>query len=522
MRTKTLLVCALVSGCAGRYHTELVGHGTAIVQPRTEVAASAEAAPWSVGGGGIHLAPGTYDLAMAFDVPRAQEVEWSVSCPGVQVNGIAGETFERYRERRIAEMREQVRRERERAAAVTSAVVGAFAPRAGASGRVGPVTVEGSAGVNPDAVGAAVAEHAIPDDVMLPAGDVGRGRLAKNVHVTTTSPGMCVVTAIADDPSVYGSYQVTRIRDLDAEARIAIMTERSAAMSVRTKFRARLVAHGADAEIRQREQRAAIEARFALEARANAEREARLRARATLEEQWRRDALVARYALRGRCEGHGAEARRPEPIPEEQRIAAEAKARLHVDIEQRRLDIALHARTSLRDRWTRFGAIARPPMPELLAENPGPPPFEGAIWIHGKWTWRNGQWTWVAGGWADPDVFTEVGGDGPVEVVEDGGTIVDDLVDFGLGVGVGVGAGAARGSVRDHRTKPARERLRDHRTPTRSNIRDHRSTENRETFTPSRSDPPPARTDDSRRDDEKRGNGDSKDDRGPMIRDHRR
>jgi hypothetical protein len=536
MRIRTLVVCALVSGCAGRYHTEFVGHGTAIVQPRTLVAAgSAPAqsdeiaarsqAPWAVGGG-IQLPAGTYDLAMSFDIPRAQEIEWSVSCPGVQQSGIAGETFEHYRERRVAELREQVRRDRERTAAVTSAVVNTFAPRVVASGQAGPVTVHGEARVNGDAVGEAVAEQAIPDEVMLPIGDVGRGRLAKNVHVTTTGAGMCVVTAIADDADVLATYRVTRVRDLDAEARVAVMSKRSSALSVRGKLQARLVAHGADAELRQREERAAIEARYAAEAKVQVEVDARAQIRMEQEEQWRIMALHARAQLRGRCEGHGADPERRRRIADEERIAEEARARLQADVEQRRLELALGARASLRDRWTRFGAIARPPMPELLAENPGTAPFEGAVWVDGKWVWTNGRWTWVAGGWSDPDVFTEVGGDdGHVEIVEDGGSVIDDPI-IDLGVGVGVGVGAAREAVRDHRRqRPKREQFRDHRdgrSPRNGNVRDHRS-ETRETWTPTRNDPPPSR-DDHKRDDERRGDksDDKDDDRGRFTRDHRR
>ncbi|MFN0251208.1 MAG: hypothetical protein ACKV2T_30310 [Kofleriaceae bacterium] len=524
---------ALVSGCAGRYHTEFVGHGTAIVQPRTLVAASnapaqpdevvgRSQAPWAVGGG-IQVPAGTYDLALAFDVPRAQEIEWTVSCPGVQQSGIAGETFERYRERRVAELHEQVRRDRERTAAVTSAVVGTFAPRVVASGQAGPVTVHQEARVNADAVGDAVAENAIPDEVMLPIGDVGRGRLAKNVHVTTTGAGMCVVTAIADDADVLATYRVTRVRDLDAEARLAVMATRSAGMSVRAKLQARLVAHGADAELRQREERAAIEARYAAEANAHAE----LEIRTEQEEQWRIMALHARAQLRGRCEGNGADPDRRQRIADEQRIAEEARVRLQADIEQRRLELALGARTSLRHRWTRLGAIARPPMPELLAENPGIAPFDGAVWIDGKWVWMNGRWTWVAGGWSDPDVFTEVGGDGHVEVVEDGGSIIDDPI-IDLGVGVGVGVGATREAVRDHRRpRPKREQFRDHRdgrSPRNGDVRDHRS-QTRETWTPTRTDPPPATRDDHKRDDERREDkrDDNKDDdRGRFTRDHRR
>ena len=154
MRTTSLFVCALVSGCAGRVHTEFVGTGTAIVQPRTEVAASSAVseAPWAVARG-MQLPAGSYELAMAFDIPRAQEVEWTISCPGVSLSGIAGETFESYRARRLAEMREQVRRDRERVSAASGAVIGTFAPRA----VVGAPGVRVEATVNADAAGAAIA-----------------------------------------------------------------------------------------------------------------------------------------------------------------------------------------------------------------------------------------------------------------------------------------------------------------------------------------------------------------------------
>lgn len=540
MRSPTLVVCVLVAGCAGRYRTEFVGHGTAIVQARGDAVAPAAAeapaqpdevtaraqAPWGTGRG-IQLPAGTYELAMTFDVPRAQQIEWTIACPGVQQSGTTGETLARYRERRLAELRAQVQRDRERTATVTSAVVGAFAPRVVASGTAGPLGVHAEARVNGDAVGDAVALSAIPDDVVLPADDVGRGRLAERVHVTTTGAGMCVVTAIADDASVYGAYAVSRVRDLEAEARQAALAERTAAMSVRTRLQARLVAHGADAELHQRQQRAEIEARYAAEAKARADLELRMAQRAELEETWRIEALHARAALRGRCVGHGADPERRQRIAAEQRAATETEARLRVDLEQRRLELALHARTSLRDRWVRFGAIPRPPMPDPLDETPGAPPFDGAVWIAGQWTWLDGRWSWTAGGWSDPDVFTEVGGSGPVEVVEGDATIVDDVIDVAAGVGALLGG--TRQTVRDHR-RAERERVRDHRTPTRSShIRDHRSPEHREIFTPTRSDPPPRET---KRDDEKRADrndskGDDKrdserksDDR--FSRDHRR
>ena len=39
--------------------------------------------------------------------------------------------------------------------------------------------------------------------------------------------------------------------------------------------------------------------------------------------------------------------------------------------------------------------------PPMLVEDPGPPPFYGAIWTGGYWVW-DGQWVWAAGRWMAP------------------------------------------------------------------------------------------------------------------------
>jgi hypothetical protein len=527
-----------VTACAGRYHTEVVGQGTAIMQPRTETAAVASAgnpvAPWAVGKG-ITLPQGTYDLALWFDVPRAQIVDWTVTCPGVELSGRAGEEFEDYRARRLAEINAQRERDRQRVATVTSAVVGSVAPRMHGYGHVetptGTVTVEGDAQVPAGAIGGAVAAHAIAsptnvgraaspeavrrsiDDVVeLPPGDIGRGRLAHTVHVVTKGDGVCAVTAAADDANVMGSYQVTRIRDLDAEARLRVMATNSAAMTVRGKLQARLVAHGADPHALERRRAAEAEARLRIEAEARAKVEARLEVEAQAEAHVRSVSMEARYALRGRCVRQGADPERRTRIAlqeqavarqtqETYRIDAEAHARLALDLEQRRLDLALRARTDLRTRLVALGAIPRPPMPALLAEEPGDPPFPGARWTPGRWVWMNGHWEWQAGYWSDTSHFEEVG---------------SSQVYIGVGTGVGVGVSTDFfDPIRDHRTE---DRVRDHRTDSSSNVRDHR-TESRDTQIRDHRREEPRSSEPTVRDhrDNKKD-----DDRDTKIRDHRR
>ena len=86
-----MVVIALmsVSACAARQQTGLVGQGTAFVQPRDAEASQEPATahpPWAIGGG-MQLARGSYELALWFDIPRAQVVDWTVTCPGVEVTG---------------------------------------------------------------------------------------------------------------------------------------------------------------------------------------------------------------------------------------------------------------------------------------------------------------------------------------------------------------------------------------------------------------------------------------------------
>ncbi|MBA3818169.1 MAG: hypothetical protein H0X17_04710, partial [Deltaproteobacteria bacterium] len=117
------------TACGGRYRTELVGHGHGSVAARGTIGATtttdAVAAP---GAGGIQLPQGTYDLALRFDIPRAQVIDWKLGCPGVEVAGQVGESFDAYRERRQSELAAQLERDRARAAVATTMVVEAIAP----------------------------------------------------------------------------------------------------------------------------------------------------------------------------------------------------------------------------------------------------------------------------------------------------------------------------------------------------------------------------------------------------------
>src|SRR5262245_43991720 len=107
-----VLVCA----CASHFKTEVVGGGAAVIRARG--AANSEASS------GVQLARGQYDFALHFDLTRAQVVEYTVACPGVEQHGSIGETFEAYRQRRLAQLRAQREQDRKNAAAATSLVVG--------------------------------------------------------------------------------------------------------------------------------------------------------------------------------------------------------------------------------------------------------------------------------------------------------------------------------------------------------------------------------------------------------------
>jgi hypothetical protein len=495
---------AAIAACGGRYRTELVGSAGATVALR--------GAPVGAGGGtGIQLPAGTYEVAMRFEIPRAQVIEWRLACPGAEAAGTAGETLEQYRARRLAQLREERERERQRVASVAGALAGlAPLPRASGGARVeapgAHATVSGEVAVSPDAVGAAVGAAVVDLEVQLPPGDVGRGTLAANARLQTAGDGACALHAIADDPDVRGTFEVVRVRDLDAEARLRRMAVADGAAQVRTRVTAHLVALGADPAARAARleaeaaaRRARAEAAAQAEARVRAEAEAKLRVRVSYEERRRAMAYEARgwvvAYLVGKCQ---ADPHRRERVAERER--RERERRLVADAERAaRLEAdALQARAHLRAYLIALGAKERPPKPPPRPEEPGEPPFPGAEWTAGEWRWEDAAWAWIDGAWSEPTVFGDAGGD----------VGVDAGVGVGVGVGVGIGVNVGGDRVRDHRDLSDRTRgpaVRDHRDRTRAPVvRDHRGDQ--------RHDRPLVIRD---------HRGGKRDDRPPVVRDHR-
>lgn len=525
--TRWLPCSLLLVACAGstRYRHELVGHGNGVVTSRVAAGSPSTDLVAAPGAGGIQLPQGNYQIAMRFDVPRAQTIDWKVVCPGVAVDGQVGETFEEYRARRIEEIQRERERERERIAAATSIVVGAVAPRVEARTKVGNADVHARAHVDAHAAGVAAAHGVVPDSpIELAPGDVGRGTVTASARVMTAGDGVCALHAAADDADVRAMFSVTRIRDLHAEERMRTIAAREVAVKVRGDISAQLVTRGADPTVHQRRiaaEAARAEAELRARAEARARVEAQVRARAELRARLESDALYARQLyvayLTGKC---NAEPGRRERLAEEERRRREARLVADAVLAQRLDQAALAIRDRLRGQLVAFGAKARPPKPEPLPEHPGAPPFTGAAWIAGRWLWTGTAWHWEAGGWSDPTVLGE-GGSGVVVEGGGGGDIgVGDILDVGVDVGVGVGAGAGVSStrshapgVRDHRSHDT-VRVRDHRDHDTVRVRDHR--EHPRTWTPRPADDPPARVRDHRSKD------DDKDDDPPRVRDHRR
>ncbi len=387
MRALGFVVLAIV-GCAGRYRTESVG----VVQLGADR-------------GAVELPAGTYRFALRFDVPRAQRVEWALACPGVDRSGTTGETFEAYRERRLAELRRRTEADRAALAGITNAVVGTVGARAqvstpGASvarsrGSLGPGTaraehspehplasVAASAEVAP---GEVVAAHAIQPISELAPGDVGAGTYTQAIDARLFEAGTCTVTARGIDP-VSGTIGVARIRDLQAEEQARIAAQRARdeerrvaferdARSVRVRLGAALVASGADADARARRmadkarrdaeeagRRAVEEATRRAEAeRVRAEEDARRAERERIErerrdaEQARLEAERARVAVIRARERAVADANWREA--ERIRIEAEARAREKAELELR-IRMEVTERIRIRARTVRSAVIA--------------------------------------------------------------------------------------------------------------------------------------------------------------------
>ncbi len=215
MRGSSLVSLVLAGGCAinGGIRTEQVGTGHGTVSTRAAGASEVSAAP---GGGGMPLSRGTYDFELRIGVPRAQLVDWKVTCTGTEERqGQVGQAFEDYKEHRLA----QLTREREQQAtlyarAVTppNVVVVARPPVARVPvGRIGSIEVQPAPVVvrdEPPAQGNVDVE--VPPVTELPPGDYGQGTFPARVRVVMPADGVCAITALADDPGVNAFYAGAR------------------------------------------------------------------------------------------------------------------------------------------------------------------------------------------------------------------------------------------------------------------------------------------------------------------------
>ena len=306
-----LAVAAIVLGvtaCAPQLQTQMIGRTTGMAVGAAPLATELP----------VPESTSAQVLRYVVSLPRAAQLRYQLACPTAQREGTLGQTFEVYRERRLAELE----RERRAQAKLIGGLVGAVAPpvQAGAavSGPGGSATA--TAEVNPGAAAHAAAEQALPPP-QLPPGDTGAQVVQATVDLGATPAGKCALTLAAEpaQQDVSGTHvtlELVRIVDLEAEARA-----RQAALRVEQDRRAHelrvwligfLQHRGADPYARAR-------------ARALAEEEQRRRATAAAEEQRRRDAAAA-----------DDQRRRDAAAAEDQRRRAAAAA----EEDRRRLEIA--------------------------------------------------------------------------------------------------------------------------------------------------------------------------------------
>ncbi|HPH70330.1 MAG TPA: hypothetical protein PLF40_31485, partial [Kofleriaceae bacterium] len=93
----------------------------------------------------------------------------------------------------------------------------------------------------------------------LPADDLGGGPSTTLMHMSLTDASNCTIRIAAEDPTTQALYTVTRMRDLEAEARIGAMTATTHAVHARASLTANLVGLGADVNAREQRRLAAIE-----------------------------------------------------------------------------------------------------------------------------------------------------------------------------------------------------------------------------------------------------------------------
>lgn len=447
-------VCAFGLGlvaCGGAgFRHEMLGRSTALIAMPGGDASTPVETSTAPGAGAIAVHAGdTLEIAWTINQPRAEKLQYAFSCAGATTDAIeAGETFEDYRVRRIAELRARRDRDRAAVATVASALVPSVA--AGAQVQTPNASADVAVGVDRQAVGSAVAATVVSDDIVLAPDDLGGGALTGTLELAAISDGSCAMTVYSDDPGVSGMFVVHRRIDLGAEKRAREVARQEAAINLRGSVVASLHAQGAhDRVIELPRPVEPVEV-------AVAPPEVTATATATVTIDYAAEAAVirGRYIeyLTGTC--HGNPHHREEVAQEQERrrtASIELRGRLYAqligfgaDPEYRyKLELAAAARDQARrdaeaaqaaaqaaiitgadatrvamiDYLVSLGARLRPPMPAPLDEDPGAPPFSGASWIAGVWIWSGVEWQWQAGGWNDPTVFGSDPVDNGVTVV---------------------------------------------------------------------------------------------------------
>lgn len=441
----------IACGGAG-YRHEMLGRSSAVIAIPDAGEHAGAGAPVELsaapGAGGIAVHAGdTLEIAWTINQPRAEQLAYAFSCAGAATDRVqAGETLDQYRTRRIAQLRAE--RDRDRAAVAT--VASALVPSIGATAQVqtpsGSGTVE--AGVDRGAVGTAVAQTVVSDDIVLAPDDLGGGALTGTLELSAVSDGTCAMTVYSDTPGTSGMFVVHRRIDLGAEKHAREMARVEASINLKSALVASLHAQGAHDRVIELPQPAPIEV-----VPAAADVTATATATASIDYDAEAYAIRGRYIeyLVGTC--HGNPHHREQVMAEEQRrrglafdlrarltaqligfgadpeyrykleLAAAARAQAKRDAEAARQQAKWDAeaaraaalaatisgadatRVAMMDFLVGLGARMRPPMPAPIDESPGAPPFSGASWIAGVWIWSGVEWQWQAGGWSDPTVF---------------------------------------------------------------------------------------------------------------------
>ncbi|HEY4058660.1 MAG TPA: hypothetical protein VGM39_18735 [Kofleriaceae bacterium] len=337
------MIAAPLAGCvvhAPRTQTLPVTNGVAVVRPAADAAPSAQ----------IQLGAGSYTMQLYFTTPRAQVVDWTLSCPGAEQQGHVGVSADEFREKELARLNSEAKAQwQQQKSAMESAnaavttntrVVGAEPVVRIAPGSVSvgarPVVVQTQTRVAPVHV-----ELPPPDEItQLPPGDVGGAPYYETISFATTEPGTCSL-AIAGDTDVMSRFEVTQTLDLDVEAAKRKIAANNQAVAVRGQLVANLSTQGADPDAVAKRQAEADH--IAAEKTAEADRiaaEAQAKHEAELAVTRQRDAQEreARVAVEDK--------QRADEATEDARVRAEYEERVERE-RKLRIDFELHIRLTV-------------------------------------------------------------------------------------------------------------------------------------------------------------------------------